>query len=69
VNLLDIAIVAWGLYELFGITVKPAFYWERSRRMQLARTRLGDQNTTILYLVLSLLLVGFGLWSLFLRGG
>lgn len=68
-NLLDIAIVAWGFYELFGITVKPGFYWERSRRMQLARARLGDRNTTILYLFLALLLVGFGLWSLFLRGG
>ena len=68
-NLLDIAIFAWGVYELFGITVKPPFYWERSRRMQRARARLGDRNTTILYLVLALLLVGFGLWSLFLRGG
>ena len=67
-NLVDIAIIAWGLYELFGITVKPAFYWERSRRVQLARARLGDQKTTILYLVLALLLVGFGLWSLFIRG-
>lgn len=68
-NLLDIAIIAWGLYELFGITVKPAFYWERSRRMKLARAHLGDRKTTIFYLVLALLLVGFGLWSLFLRGG
>ncbi|MBX3059757.1 MAG: hypothetical protein KF770_25175 [Anaerolineae bacterium] len=68
-NLLDIAIVAWGLYELFGITVKPGFYWERSRRMQLTRARLGDRNATIVYLVFALVLVGFGLWSLFLRGG
>lgn len=68
-NLLDIAIVAWGLYELLGITVKPGFYWERSRRMQRTRARLGDRKTTILYLVFAFLLIGFGLWSLFLRGG
>ncbi|MCL4265460.1 MAG: hypothetical protein KJ069_19755 [Anaerolineae bacterium] len=68
-NLLDIAIVAWGLYELFGITVKPPFYWERSRRMQRTRARLGDRKTTIFYLCFALFLLGFGLWSLFLRGG
>lgn len=68
-NLIDIAIVAWGAYELFGITLKPAFYWERSRRMQLTRARLGDRNTTIAYVLFGLFLVGYGLWSLFLRGG
>lgn len=67
-NLIDIAIVAWGVYELLGITVKPAFYWERSRRMRLTRARLGDRNTTIAYALFSLFLIGFGLWSLFLRG-
>ena len=53
-----IAIIA-GIYFVFGVMVKPAFFWE-GQRMKHRRNYLGEQNTRLLYGILGVVLIGAG---------
>lgn len=70
-NVIDVVlnsiILAYGIYTLFGILVKPNFYWE-SKRLQMRRARVGDQTVVRMYFFLGILMIGLGSWQLFFRG-
>lgn len=61
-DLLDLILIVFGLFTLFGAIVRPDFYWNRGR---IRRTReiMGDRNTIILYLVVGLLMLAVGAWG------
>lgn len=61
-SLIDYLLIAIGLYFFYGVAFKPGFFWERGR---IARTRsiIGDRNTTILYIVLAILMLGVGIYG------
>ena len=64
---LNTIILVYGIYTLFGILVKPNFYWE-SKRLQMRRERVGDQSVVRIYLVLAIFMIGLGAYQLFFRG-
>ncbi|MEM7111349.1 MAG: hypothetical protein AAF614_02885 [Chloroflexota bacterium] len=63
-TIIDGIILLYGLYTLFGILVKPDFYWE-SKRLQMRRERVGDQTVVRMYLFLAVLMIGLGAYQLF----
>ena len=63
-TIIDGIILLYGLYTLFGILVKPDFYWE-SKRLQMRRERVGDQTVVRMYLILAVFMIGLGAYQLF----
>ncbi len=63
-DLLDILLLLFGGYFLIGVIFKPSIFWERGRILR-TRDIIGDQKTLILYAVLSLVMIGVGLWGSF----
>ncbi len=63
-DILDILLLLFGVYFLIGVIFKPGIFWERG---QILRTRdiIGDQKTLIMYGVLSVVMIGVGLWGSF----
>ena len=70
-NIIDVVlnsiIIAYGVYTLFGILVKPNFYWE-SKRLQMRRDRVGDRTVVRMYLFVAIFMIGLGAYQLFFRG-
>ncbi|MBE2198515.1 MAG: hypothetical protein IAE79_07895 [Anaerolinea sp.] len=58
-TLLDIILIIFGLFTLFGVVARPGFYWERGR---IRRTReiIGDKNTAIMYFVMGSIMLVIG---------
>ena len=65
-ELLDMIIIAAGVYVLAGISIKFDFFWNRGRILR-TRTIMGDRNTVIMYIIVGLILLGVGIWGGFFR--
>lgn len=63
-NLLDILLIIFGLYYLYGVVRKPDFYWQRGR-IQRTREIIGDRNTQVMYLAVGLIMLGVGIAGMF----
>ncbi len=63
-GLLEIILLVWGAYYLYGVIFKPAFFWERGRILR-TRTIIGDQKTLILYFILALIMIIVGIIGLY----
>ncbi len=63
-DILDILLLLLGGYYLYGVLVKPAFFWERGRILR-TRDIIGDQKTLIMYASLAVIMIGIGLWGSF----
>jgi hypothetical protein len=63
-DILDILLLLFGSYFLVGVIFKPGIFWERGRILR-TRDTIGDQKTLIMYAVLSLVMIGVGLWGSF----
>jgi hypothetical protein len=63
-DILDILLLLFGGYFLVGVIFKPSIFWERGRILR-TRNIIGDQKTLIMYGVLSLVMIGVGLWGSF----
>lgn len=61
-SLIDIILMLGGLYVLYGVTAKPAIFWERGRILR-TRQIIGDRNTIIMYLIVGLVMMGVGVWG------
>ena len=62
--ILDILLLLFGGYFLIGVIFKPSIFWERGRILR-TRDIIGDQKTLIMYAILSLIMIGVGLWGSF----
>ena len=58
-DLLDWAIITYGVYLLIGLALRPPFFWDTKRMLQ-RRKLIGDRNTMLMYGVIALLLLGLG---------
>lgn len=63
-DILDILLLLIGIYFLVGVIFKPSIFWE-GRRILRTRGIIGDQKTLIMYAVLSIVMIGVGLWGSF----
>ena len=62
-DLLNIILIIYGLYTLYGVLAKPDFYWQ-GRRMQRIRGVMGDDKAKTLYLVTGIIMLGVGLFGM-----
>lgn len=62
--IIDIVLILFGIFTLYGVAAKPDFYWN-SRRIARTRGIIGDQSTTVLYIVVGILMLGVGIWGIF----
>ncbi|RMD51739.1 MAG: hypothetical protein D6835_02955 [Candidatus Thermofonsia bacterium] len=60
-EILDIILIVFGIITILGVIFKPDIYWNRGRLRQ-TREIIGDRNTTILYLVVGIIMLGVGLY-------
>ncbi|GAB4266746.1 MAG: hypothetical protein Kow0080_08240 [Candidatus Promineifilaceae bacterium] len=60
-EILDIILIVFGIITILGVIFKPDMYWNRGRLRQ-TREIIGDRNTTILYLVVGIIMLGVGLY-------
>ena len=63
-DILDILLLIIGIYFLVGVIFKPGIFWERGRVLR-TRDIIGDQNTLLMYAVLSVVMIGVGIWGSF----
>ena len=63
-DILDILLLIIGIYFLIGVIFKPSIFWERGRVLR-TRDIIGDQNTLLMYAVLSVVMIGVGIWGSF----
>ncbi len=63
-DLLNILLLLVAAYYLVGVTLKPAFFWERGRILR-TRNIIGDQKTLILYTALACVMIAVALFSPF----
>lgn len=66
-ELIDIVLIAAGIYTLLGVFLKFDFFWNSGRILR-TRDVIGDQRTVILYIVVGFMLLGVGIWGGFFRG-
>lgn len=60
-EILDIILIVFGIITILGMIFKPDIYWNRGRMMR-TREIIGDRNTTILYLVMGVIMLGVGFY-------
>jgi len=65
-ELIDVVIIAVGIYFLAGVSIKFDIFWNQ-RRVLRARNMIGDKNTVIMYTILGIILLGVGIWGGFFR--
>ena len=60
---IDMILIVFDLFTLFGLIVKPGFYWERGR---IRRTRqvIGDKNTAIMYYIIGGIMLAVGIMGM-----
>ena len=63
-DILDVLLLLFGGYFLIGVIFKPSIFWE-SRRILRTRDIMGDQKTLMMYAVLSIIMIGVGVWGSF----
>ena len=63
-DLLSIVLTLYGLFTLYGVILRPNFYWERGR-IRRTRELIGDNKTRALYLITGVVMFGVGIWGLF----
>ena len=49
-DVLNVVLILFGLFTLYGAVFQPDFYWNRGR-IRRARDLIGDEKTRIMYLV------------------
>ena len=59
----DLLLLVGGVFILIAVVVKPKFFWE-SRGMQRRREMIGDQKTTILYIVTAVIMLAVSAWGM-----
>ncbi len=59
---LNIILILFGLFTLYGTIAQPDFYWNRGRVMR-ARQLMGDRNARIMYFATGLIMLGVGAWG------
>jgi hypothetical protein len=58
-DVLDVILILFGLFTLYGVLAKPDFYWNRGR-IRRARDLIGDKKTHNMYLFAGVLMLIFG---------
>ncbi|MCP5096458.1 MAG: hypothetical protein GY943_12970 [Chloroflexi bacterium] len=63
-HVIDIVLILFGMFTLYGVATKPDFYWN-SRRIARTRQMIGDERTSTMYIVVGILMLGVGVWGIF----
>ena len=63
---IDIILLLVGIYILAGVTIKFDFFWNRGRILR-TRNTIGDRNTTIMYIIVGIVVIGVSIWGGFFR--
>ena len=59
VTILDIILIAYGAYTLFGLLFKPDFYWN-GKLLTRAREAMGDTLAQVVYLIIAFACLALG---------
>ncbi len=58
--ILDIFLILFGLFTLYGTLAKPDFYWNRGR-IRRARELVGDKFTQTMYIFVGVIMIFVGI--------
>ncbi len=63
-NPLDVFLILFGLFTIYGAIAKPNFYWN-SRRISRARKLIGDKTTQNMYVIVGIIMLIVGIVGMF----
>jgi hypothetical protein len=63
-GIIDIVLVLFGAFTVYGAMAKPDFYWN-SRRIARTRQIIGEQRTVTMYIIVGVVMLAVGFWGIF----